>query len=348
MRIAIVNDVPLACEALRRVVLSGQQHELAWTARDGAEAVGMALRDRPDLILMDLIMPKLDGAEATRQIMAGSPCAILVVTASVTGHMNKVFEAMGHGALDAVDTPSFNAQGQITGASPLLDKIALIGNLIRKPSDYSDPPSALPAQPAARMRLGTLILLGASTGGPRILSGILSQLPADLDASVIVVQHVDVAFAPGLAHWLEGHTPLGVMLIDEGGVPEPGKVMLAATNDHLVLTEERQFSYRAEPANIPFRPSVDVFFKSVAAHWPDPGVAVLLSGMGRDGAAGLLKLRRLGWSTIAQDQSTSVVWGMPRAAIELNAAKDVLPVDRIPGKILEHARRLDSRQEKSR
>ena len=348
MRIAIVNDVPLACEALRRVVLAGPEHELAWTACDGVEAVGMARRDKPDLILMDLIMPRLDGAEATRQIMADSPCAILVVTATVSGHMNKVFEAMGHGALDAVDTPSLNPHGQINGASPLLDKIALIGNLIRKPSDYSDPPSAVPSQPISRVRLGTLVLLGASTGGPRILSDILSEFPADLDATVILVQHVDVAFAPGLAHWLEGHTPLGVVLVEEGGKPEPGKVMLAATNDHLVLTENRRFSYRSEPANIPFRPSVDVFFKSVAAHWPDPGVAVLLSGMGRDGAAGLLKLRRLGWSTIAQDQSTSVVWGMPRAAIEINAAKEILPVERIAGKILEHTRRLSPRQEKSR
>jgi two-component system response regulator WspF len=343
MRIAIVNDVPLACEALRRVILSKPGNELAWTARDGVEAVGMARRDRPDLILMDLIMPKLDGAEATRQIMADTPCAILVVTATVTGHMTKVFEAMGHGALDAVDTPSLSPQGQVQGAVPLLDKIALISNLISTPSGFSDPPSALPSQPLDRVKVGKLVLLGASTGGPKIVGDILSGLPADFDACVIVVQHVDVAFAAGLAHWFEGQTPLPVKLIREGDRPEPGTVKLAATNDHLVLTKDRSFSYTPEPQNVPFRPSVDVFFRSVATHWPDPGVAVILSGMGRDGANGLFKLRRVGWSTIAQDQSTSVVWGMPRAAIELNAAKDVLPVGAIAGKILEQTRRLAAR-----
>src|SRR5436305_8168946 len=132
MRIAIVNDVAMTREALRRIVLSTPGHEVAWTARDGAEAIACARQDPPDLILMDLIMPGTDGVEATRRIMGESPCAILVVTSTVSGHMSRVYEAMGHGAIDAVDTPSLGPRGEVTGAAALLGKIAGVGKLIGK------------------------------------------------------------------------------------------------------------------------------------------------------------------------------------------------------------------------
>ena len=135
MRIGIVNDTGLAREALRRVVLSSSEHEVAWTASDGAEAIALARVDRPDLILMDLFMPGIDGVEATRRIMGESPCAILVVTSTVTGHLSKVYQAMGYGALDALDTPTLAPRGQITGSSLLLHKIEIIGKLLGKPTE---------------------------------------------------------------------------------------------------------------------------------------------------------------------------------------------------------------------
>src|SRR5437764_1884181 len=130
MRIAIVNDVALAIEAMRRVIASGHEHELAWTARDGAEAVERCAGDRPDLILMDLIMPKMDGVEATRRIMTQTPCAIVVVTANVTTNSSKVFEALGAGALDAVNTPVLESPAAGDGSSALLSKIETIRKLI--------------------------------------------------------------------------------------------------------------------------------------------------------------------------------------------------------------------------
>ena len=133
MRIGIVNDTALAREALRRVVLSSPEHEVVWTANDGAEAIAMARADPPDLILMDLFMPGVDGVEATRRIMGESPCAILVVTATVSGHLSKVYQAMGYGALDAIDTPTLGPRGEIGGAAMLLHKIELIGRLVGKP-----------------------------------------------------------------------------------------------------------------------------------------------------------------------------------------------------------------------
>ena len=329
MKIGIVNDVSLAREALRRVVQAIPGHRVAWLAKDGAEAIDLTKKDRPDLILMDLIMPGLDGAEATRRIMADNPCAILVVTATVSGHMDKVYEAMGHGALDAVDTPCLGPLGEVSGANDLIEKIATVGKLI----GLMVAPATLlvhsrPA-PTERQRLGTLVLLGASTGGPKALAEVLAGLPAGLEAAVIIVQHVDSAFAPGLAGWLGDQSGLRVEVITPGRRPEIGTILLAATDDHLVMTPGRLLKYDPDPKHFHYRPSVDVFFASIAAHWPDPGVAALLTGMLRDGAAGLLKLRQDGWHTIAQDRPSCIVWGMPKAAAELGAAEQILPVDEI-------------------
>lgn len=328
MRIAIVNDVRAAREALRRVVERLPGHEVAWVAADGVEAIAQARRDRPDLILMDLLMPHLDGAEATRQIMATAPCAILVVTATVSGNISLVYDAMGSGALDAVDTPVLGPAGELAGVGPLVDKIGLIAKLVAAPVT---PPRSQPFSVASGPT--RLLVVGASTGGPKALCDLLLPLPRDWNAAVVIVQHVDVAFAPGLASWLADRTGRPVRVAEHGQRPQPGEVLLAATNDHLVMAAGGNLEYRPEPREVFFRPSVDVFFESVAAHGPKSGVAVVLTGMGRDGARGLAALRHRGWHTIAQDEATSVVWSMPRAAIDAGAACEVLPVARMPAAI---------------
>ena len=328
MRIGIVNDSVMACEVLRRVVLSAPGQEVAWIARDGEQAVAMTRADGPDLILMDLFMPGTDGVEATRRIMNQTPCAILVVTATVSGHISKVYQAMGSGALDAVDTPVLGTAGEVAGAGSLLRKIDVIGKLIGKTPQQTAalPPSAPVERLVQEPALHPLVLLGSSTGGPFALAEILAKLPASLKTTIVIVQHVDAVFAPGLGQWLSQHAGRKVELIRDGMELTEGKILLSGTDDHLVLSPNRRLFYSAEPRAVTYRPSVDVFFKSVAVHWPRWGVAALLTGMGRDGAEGMLQLRRLGWTTIAQDESTSVVWGMPRAAVALDAATHVLPL----------------------
>jgi len=177
-------------------------------------------------------------------------------------------------------------------------------------------------------------VIGSSTGGPKTLLKVLAPLPENLGAAIIVVQHLDEEFSPGLADWLNTQTALRVRIAPRGARPEKGIVDVAGTNDHLILTRGLTFAYTPEPRNNPYRPSVDVFFKSVAEHWPDTGCAILLTGMGRDGAVELANLRRLGWYTIAQDQATSVVYGMPKAAKELDAAVEILPIEEISPAIL--------------
>jgi two-component system response regulator WspF len=285
------------------------------------------------MILMDLIMPVMNGVEATRQIMRDSPCPILVVTATVDGNMSLVFEAMGHGALDAANTPVLGMDGKATGATALLRKIEIIGYLISRPLSTGQAAKEVRVHPKAKGRL-PLIILGASTGGPAALAEILSRLPAVLNAGVVVIQHIGLEFSQELAVWLGANCRLSVKVATPGCRPEAGTVWLAGTNDHLVLTKHGTLEYLVEPAECFYRPSVDVFFKSVAAHWSPPGVAVLLTGMGRDGGEGLLATRRCGWHTIAQDKETSVVYGMPRAAAELGAADRILPLSEIADAVM--------------
>jgi chemotaxis response regulator CheB len=340
VRIAIVNDLALAVEALRRAVRSIPGAQVAWVARDGAEAIAQCARDRPDLVLMDLIMPGVDGVAATREIMRRSPCPVLVVTASVHGNVAKVYEALGYGALDAVATPRLGLSGGLEGAAELVRKIATVRALAAESSAAAaEDAAAVPSPPASATTSGgvpPLVAIGASTGGPRALATVLGGLAADLPAAVAVVQHIDPAFAAGLAHWLARRTPLSVAPLVAAQPLRAGHVWLAAAAEHLVVRDDRRLGLAAEPTDCLHSPSIDVFFESAARRLPGGGCGVLLTGMGRDGARGLLALRAAGFHTIAQDEGTSVVWGMPKAAAERGAASDVLPLERIAARIATH------------
>lgn len=388
MKIAIVNDLPIAVETLRRVLRTVNDYELVWVATNGMEAVQKCAAARPDLILMDLLMPIMNGAGATRWIMNTCPCAILLVTSSIQSHLSEVFSAMCDGALDVVLMPILGSQDPQEGGEELLTKIARIAKLIGQPkqsveialsdlsrSKYSkkkchplpftknltkNPPVGtgkrttptretaptspprnrfqLPSRPAnmvkGRSHLPPLVVIGASAGGPKALATILSQLPQDFGAAIAIAQHIDAQFSPGLANWLDRETPLTVELARVGAKPEIGKVLIAGRNDHLVLNSHLTFSYSEYPQEDPYRPSVNALFNSIAQYWPGSAIAVLLTGMGNDGAVGLKSLRSAGWHTIAQDRASCAVYGMPKAAVQLGAAVEVLPLEAIAPKLL--------------
>ncbi len=336
MKIAIVNDIAIAVEALRRVLLTVPEYQVAWIATDGVEAVAKCAKDTPDLILMDLIMPGMDGVEATRLIMKQSPCAIVIVTANVGQNAAKVFEAMSYGALDAVNTPILGSQDKLEASqAALLRKIATVGKLIGKPSQKIPNFKQTANKPQTNLTTSSpLIAIGSSTGGPKALATILSRLPADLGAAIAIVQHVDAQFAAGMIDWLNDLTPLPVKKASVGDRLEKGIVTVACTNDHLALQSNLTLNYTKDPIDYPYRPSIDVFFKSIAQYWTHKGIAVLLTGMGRDGAEGLKLLRSYGWHTIAQDKASCIVYGMPRAAIELDAAVEVLNPEAIASSLI--------------
>jgi len=338
MRIGIVNDFPGIARLLQRIVTMDPSNEVVWIAHSGADALERCATDTPDLILMDIMMPGMDGVETTRRIMISTPCAILIVTGSVRTTSTPVFEAMGYGALDAVDTPLLGDGLLRERTAPLLSKIATIARLVsdkRQRRQAADPGD----RAVSRHLHGRLIAIGASAGGPAALATLLRDLPADFPAAIVVVQHVDQQFAAGMAAWLDQGTALAVRVAAEGDRPEAGLVLLAATNDHLTLTLPDQVGYIADPVDYAYRPSVDVFFQSACRLWRGNVVGVLLTGMGRDGALGLKALRDRGHYTIAQDEATSAVYGMPKAAATIGAAVDILPAGGIGAKLLEVVRK---------
>lgn len=324
MKVAIVNDSLMALESLRRIILGCPKYELAWTAMNGQEALEKCAIETPDIILMDLIMPVMDGIEATRQISARHACAILVVTATVEGNAARVFEAMSVGALDAVSTPVLGTEGNAAGCDLLLRKLASIATLL-KARETTQPVRRLDKMPSAQSGV-PLIAIGASTGGPAALKTVLGDLPADLNAAIAVVQHVDQQFVASFADWLDQQVALPVRLAGAGDGPRRGTVLVCGREDHLICTPSGVFDYTATPRELAYRPSVDVFFHSVAENYTNQVLGILLTGMGRDGAAGLEAIRARGWHTIAQDEATSAVYGMPKAAKERGAARQILAV----------------------
>lgn len=328
MKIGIVNDMFMAAEALRRAVVTGTNHEVVWMAENGRIAVERCAQLRPDLVLMDLVMPEMDGVEATRRIMAATPCAIVVVTASVDGLADQVFAAMGAGALDAVNTPLLGMNGDARGRTELLAKIKTIEMLtqVSKRPGFSLVPEPMLSNPEGQYQL---VALGASSGGPSALAQILGQLPADFPVPVVVIQHVDRQFAGEFAAWIKSQTALAVDVVRGEAALVPGHVYLGDRDEHLVLNQRGLLSYAVEPREVPYVPSVDVFFDSVIENLQGRALAVLLTGMGRDGAEGMLRMRKQGHLTIAQDQATCAVYGMPRAAAEIGAANFVLPLAHI-------------------
>jgi two-component system response regulator WspF len=262
--------------------------------------------------------------------MKSTPCVILVVTATTVGNRDMVFEAMGCGALDAVNTPALGLSQNLEGADALIQKLRTVSRLVvnRGPKttvhtveDTSPDSSGFP-----------VVAIGASTGGPQALAEVLSQLPADFPAIVLLVQHVDAHFTPGLAAWLQHYSPMPVAIARHGERLSPGGIWLAGGKENLTYRNGTAF-YEAPAADAVHSPSIDALFFSLAQTHLAPRVGVLLSGMGRDGAAGLLALRRSRALTIAQDEATSVVYGMPKAAADMGAAAEILPLSDVGPRI---------------
>lgn len=372
MRVAIVNDLAMATETLRRLLMTMPGVEIAWTASDGREAVEKSRRDRPDLILMDMVMPVMDGPEATRRIMRESPCAIVVVTATVGGNAERVFEALSAGALDATETPSVGADWE-RACTRLERKIRQVRRLrglaeasgTRSPCEPAPAPAASPdhatgrdpplrgngreasntipdsgraatvppspLRPPSAVRIAAI---GASTGGPAAIATILGALPVDFPFALVAVQHLEPDFVPGLVEWLARETGRRVALAEQGAAPCAGVCSIAPGEQHLRIGPAARFDLSPDPTDAIHRPSVDVLFQSLLESRCKPFAAVLLTGMGRDGADGFRALRRAGWETIAQDQATSVVWGMPGSAARSGGAAQVLPLDAIAPELM--------------
>jgi two-component system response regulator WspF len=275
---------------------------------------------------MDILMPRMGGVEATRRIMSETPCPILVVTASMEKNVGAVFEAMGAGAVDAVATPPLHST---EGRRLLMEKIRSVAAVSDVAMERK--PQVAP-NGAARRKAARAVLIGSSAGGPAALQAVLSKLPARLSAGVVIIQHIDAQFSSDLASWLGAQCALPVRLAEEDGEVVAGEVLIAQGGRHLVFKRGGLLHYTDLP-KLSYQPSVDVFFESALKYGPRSLLGVILTGMGRDGAASLKQMRAAGHTTVAQDQATSAIYGMPRAAAQMGAAMEILPLGDISNRI---------------
>jgi two-component system, chemotaxis family, protein-glutamate methylesterase/glutaminase len=327
IRVLVADDSELFREVLSSVIAAEPAFEVTAVAADGNAAAMLARTLRPDVITMDLHMPDADGFSGIARIMAETPTPILVLTANREEAVG--FRALSLGALDILEKPQASTDLEAYGQL-LRSRLRLLAGVkvIRHLRGLRQTRSA-PRRLAARAEL---VVIGASLGGPRALATLLRGLPADFPAPIAIVQHIADGFTEGLAGWLGTEARLEVREARDREALRPGRVVLAPSGRHLVVVEGA-VRLSDGPAVDTFKPSVSPLFLSAARAYGSRACGVMLTGMGRDGAEGLKAIRDAGGPTLAQDEATSAVFGMPRAAIELGAVDRVLPIDEI-GRVL--------------
>ena len=332
IRVLLADDSAVTREYLTFALGQVDGIAVVGAARDGLEAIEECRRLKPDVVLMDVHMPRMDGYEAARRIMEETPAPIVMMTSSLSrGEVEMGFEAVRAGALTLVSKPQGldhpDEAESVRALATTLRLMAEVKVIRRWPRRAG--PAASPQPRPIRGRGVQLVAVGASTGGPAAVVEILAELPATLRVPILVVQHIAKGFVSDLVQWWAGQTALGVKLAQEGDLMHPATVYVAPDDWQLGITPTRRIRLTRDAAQDGFRPSACHLFESVAAVYGASAMGVLLTGMGGDGAAGLKRLRDAGGVTVAQDQETSVVFGMPGEAIRLGAAEYVLS----PGEI---------------
>jgi two-component system, chemotaxis family, protein-glutamate methylesterase/glutaminase len=336
IRVLVVEDSLTVRRRICEVLAADAEIELVGEAVDGKQAIELCREHRPDIVTMDMILPVMSGLAATEYIMAHCPTPILVVSSSFNrGELFKTYDALAAGAVDVLEKPTgMEPEGvwerNLLAQVKLVSKIRVITHPRLRLAGFvkSSSPATAPAvtAPTAERRMEVLAI-GASTGGPAAVVEVLSGLPAAFSKPVLLVLHIGEPFGIAFAEWLDGQTARRVAYARDGDAVAAlgGRVAMAPPGQHLIVRDGR-LRLTGEAERHSCRPSVDVLFESVARQYGRAAAAVLLTGMGRDGAAGLLAIRRAGGLTIAQDEASSVVYGMPREAVLLGAAERVLPL----------------------
>lgn len=340
IRLLVVDDSPTVRSIIRAMLGTEQDISIVGEAVNGVEAVDKAERLRPDLILMDIRMPRMDGYEATEQIMATCPTPIIVFSSLTRAEEARVSIAMlAVGALDVMAKPDLADPVSVAECAKVLrikvrvaSRVAVVRHIKRR--QLSGLRDRITGETDAAARFDVLGI-GASTGGPAILREILSRLPASYPLPVLLVQHITVGFSDGFIEWLQQHIPLRLRLAQPQDKAVPGTVLMAPEGRQMVIRPDRTvIAVSSEPRGVHL-PSVDVLFESLAESFGNRSVGVILTGMGADGVDGLLKIRQAGGVTIAQDQATCTVFGMPGEAVRRGAAGEVLPPERISARLKE-------------
>lgn len=343
IRALVLDDSAICRIRLREILESERDIMVVGEAFNGDHVVELIERNNPDVLVVDLQMPGTAGHETIEKVMAIRPLPILVVTGQPEGvRKAAVFEAIRRGALELAEKPTAGdeqAESRLRATVRQLSKIPVVRHVAGRLNSQASlatglklNPSTVPPPPGAS---NLVVGIGGSAGGPLALAALLSELPADFPASIGVVQHLPIGFTAAFQEFLQGRLKLKVKVVQGQSEMEPGVVHLAADDYHLCVTRNRRFVVSDAPHVEGHRPSVDVLFRSLAERSSMCSAGVIMSGIGKDGAAGLLEMRKNGALTIAQSSASCGVFGMPRAALETGAASLSLDPKQIAVRLME-------------
>lgn len=343
----IVDDSPTETLILKRILESEGDIEVIACAKNGLEAILLTEKLHPDVITMDIIMPLVDGIEAIKRIMSSCPTPIVVISSKLNDDvLNASFRALEAGALAVLDKPS-----HITSPDSKLQLKNMIST-VRAMADIKVVKRRFAVKSSATLESGEVnlrekhfevIAIGASAGGPQVLKLILSMLPPSFPIPILIVQHMTAGFMHGFVNWLDTDANLKIKCAEDNEVLQAGHVYFAPDDFHLEVSRQSMHLTSKLTKRDPyhgFRPSVSVLFKSVAAVSGSRSMVVLLTGMGQDGADGMLEVRRAKGHTIIQDQQSAVVFGMPGIALTLNAVDKVVPLEQIAAYLMNITRHI--------
>jgi two-component system chemotaxis response regulator CheB len=338
--VLLVDDSPLALVLLQRMLATSTDIEVVGVATHGRQALDLIPHLHPAIVCTDYHMPDMNGLELIREIMRRCPCPILVVSSAVgEAESDRIFSLLEAGAVDVFPKPRGGPDADSCAAESLVERIKIVAGVqvsSRKGRSISSaicPPSNVTGAHGKPSPF-KIVVIGASTGGPKALQTIFSELPGDFPVPILCVQHISVGFLPGLVNWLGAHFRGTVQIARDDEFPRPGHVYFPQENTHLLVDRVNRLQLSHEPAVGGHRPSVSVTFRSVAARYGDAAIGVLLTGMGNDGGEGMRSLADAGALTICQDKASCVIYGMPREAVELGAARAVLPLGSIAAALL--------------
>jgi len=345
VRVLVADDSPTVRLMLSRMLEVDSDIKVVGTAGDGREAVEQVAALRPDLVTMDVNMPVMDGLTAIENIMAENPVPVLVISSVVNkDNIANAARALGAGAVDVISKPmpksldEFNSvAADLRTRIQMLSRVRVITrtnpSLVKKTVDRPKP-----AQKAPQARPGDIIVaIGSSTGGPQALQQILCSLPGNLDAGVVIVQHIAKGFTDGLIEWLSTGCDLKIIKGEDGHLVKPGEVVIAPEGVHMIVTSNGRIRLVNRKAPGQHKPSVDVLLESVAKVYGKNAIGIILTGMGRDGAQGIKAIHDQGGYTIAQDEDTSVIFSMAKEAIRLGGVDQIVPLPEVSRLIQENS-----------
>lgn len=337
IRVLVTDDSPLMCKILTNILNSDPQILVAGVANNGKEALELVPCLKPNIITMDMDMPVMDGFEATKRIMTSNPTPIIIVSSTAfKAGTEKVFEAISHGALDVIDKSELELVGDKKSGEALIAKIKFLDGVRgvhKQPTNLRKERSLIDLKAPRKKVSGKIVAMVASTGGPQALLEILKRLPEDFPCGIVIVQHITSGFLSGFVDWLNKECKIKVKIGKDSEEIKPGMAYLAPEDVQMRVVEGGRISLSDEPSHGGHKPSGDVLLESIARVYERGSVAVILTGMGKDGAMGMKAIKQFHGKTIAQDEKSCVVFGMPSVAIEMNVVDKVLPLEKMAEEI---------------